>query len=53
MKKEEMEYLLRNGKISKFEYLELLRKKGGRVTKEESLSGNTPRVRDYCRRHGL
>jgi len=55
--KEDLKILLSTGKITTLVYLNKL---GGlelpypkKWTEEEKRTGNTPRVRAYCRNHGL
>jgi len=57
MKDEELKIMLATGKITTLTYLNKLaglepypKKKW---TEEEKRTGNTPRVRAYCRNHGL
>jgi len=54
--KEELKILLSTGKITTLAYLNKLGELEfpfPRATEEEKRTGNTPRVRAYCRNHGL
>jgi len=54
--KEELKIMLSTGKITKLAYLNKLSELEfpfPRATEEEKRTGNTPRVRAYCRNHGL
>jgi len=54
--KEKLKILLLTGKITTLAYINKLGEieyPFPRATEEEKRTGNTPRVRAYCRRHGL